>query len=169
MTCACGKTALYRFGAFGFCANHREQAVLACSTKRSPSPKTKFALDTCPKHMNKVQQQRRRQELLKANRTPAEVALATLLYADSLTRGKYLFQPLLKGFYPDFLNEEVRLIIEVDGWRHYTPSGKQRDAQRTAVFARSGYRVIRFANKDVLTNPRWVMQQIIAEQEGWDE
>src|SRR5271163_4260026 len=103
MVCACGKTALYRFGAHGYCAEHRHIAVRRCSTEAVPSAKVKFAIDIAPKHMSKVKKQKRVQALLKAAPTPAEIQLRRLLECCEDTRGEYEFQPMLYGFYPDFL------------------------------------------------------------------
>ena len=52
----------------------------------------------------------------------------------------------------DFASHRVRLIIEVDGGQHSEP----RDAQRTRALKSAGYRVIRFWNHDVLSNPEGV-------------
>lgn len=62
------------------------------------------------------------------------------------------------GFYiADFLCEEHRLIVEVDGWHHKDSAyDKARDAWLNAA----GYRVIRFWNNEVLTNVEGVLESI---------
>ncbi|WP_187973092.1 endonuclease domain-containing protein [Aquibium microcysteis] len=43
----------------------------------------------------------------------------------------------------DFVVQEHRLIIEVDGEHHFTAEGRARDARRAAWLAGVGYRVLR--------------------------
>jgi very-short-patch-repair endonuclease len=50
----------------------------------------------------------------------------------------------------DFLCREARLVVEVDGGQHADQIAY--DERRTAFLARSGLRVIRFWNCDVLTD-----------------
>ena len=43
----------------------------------------------------------------------------------------------------DFLASSVKLIVEVDGGYHTTPSGRRADARRDRYLAKLGYRVVR--------------------------
>jgi very-short-patch-repair endonuclease len=62
------------------------------------------------------------------------------------------------GFYiADFLCEEHRLIVEVDGSQH---KGSEYDKARDAWLNAAGYRVIRFWNNEVLTNVDGVLQRV---------
>lgn len=70
------------------------------------------------------------------------------------------FQYPIPPYIPDFVCLERRLIIEVDGRYHDTPSQQARDASRTAHLTRMGYRVLRFRNEAVLQSPQRTMQRI---------
>jgi very-short-patch-repair endonuclease len=59
----------------------------------------------------------------------------------------------------DFLCEERRLAIELDGGQH-TADG---DVSRTAWLSDRGIRVLRFWNNDVLSNLSGVLETISAE------
>jgi len=50
----------------------------------------------------------------------------------------------------DFLCVEAGLVVEVDGGQHADQVAY--DARRTAYLERSGLRVLRFWNSDVMTN-----------------
>jgi very-short-patch-repair endonuclease len=52
----------------------------------------------------------------------------------------------------DFYCPEKKLVIEVDGGQHYKTEGLEYDTTRTAYLESCGLNVIRFANKDVMTN-----------------
>ncbi len=62
----------------------------------------------------------------------------------------------------DFVSHAARLVIEIDGPMHETPDVNLRDAERTVWLNSQGYRVIRFANRDVLADPTGVADQIEA-------
>jgi very-short-patch-repair endonuclease len=52
-----------------------------------------------------------------------------------------------------------RLIVELDGETH---AGREAyDARRTAELEAQGWRVIRFANNDAMTNPEGVARAIL--------
>ncbi len=62
----------------------------------------------------------------------------------------------------DFYCPEKKLVIEVDGAQHYTKEGLEYDARRTAYLESCGLKVIRFANKEVMTNLAGVAEKILA-------
>ncbi|MGE5502548.1 MAG: endonuclease domain-containing protein [Ignavibacteriales bacterium] len=63
----------------------------------------------------------------------------------------------------DFMHHESRLIVEVDGPVHDEPEVAARDLQRTAWLQSQGYRVIRFAEKEVRENLFVVTERIATE------
>ena len=69
---------------------------------------------------------------------------------------KFRRQATLGPFIVDFLCDEVKLIVEIDGGQH-TESA---DADRTGELIAMGYRMIRFWNNEVLTNRDGVLQTI---------
>src|SRR3546814_16666052 len=57
------------------------------------------------------------------------------------------------------LSREPMLVIEIDGDTH---AGQEAyDRSRTVYFEEQGYRVIRFTNRDVLTNMDGVLEQLM--------
>jgi len=59
----------------------------------------------------------------------------------------------------DFACRTARLAIELDGGQH----DAARDAARTAIIEKYGYRILRFWNHDVLANTNGVLEAIRAE------
>ena len=57
----------------------------------------------------------------------------------------------------DFVCEEAKLVIEVDGGQH---SENAADLERTAFLNSAGYHVIRFWNNDVLSSTDGVLEEI---------
>lgn len=49
----------------------------------------------------------------------------------------------------------------MDGGQHYTPDGAAGDATRTAYLESLGLRVLRFSNRDVLTNADGVLEVLL--------
>jgi very-short-patch-repair endonuclease len=61
----------------------------------------------------------------------------------------------LGNYVVDFLCEEARVIVEVDGGQHAERVGH--DLARTEWLNAQGYRVVRFWNNDVLGNIEGVL------------
>ena len=102
---------------------------------------------------------RRARELRNAA-TPAERRLWRYL-ARSQLGAKFSRQMPVGPFFADFLCRELKLVVELDGFSH--DLRPERDAARDRWFADRGYRVLRFANADVLRDPEGVARAIQAE------
>ncbi len=63
---------------------------------------------------------------------------------------KWRHQAPIGPFYADILCWSERLVIEVDGDTH--ADGEKRDARRTRFIEHEGFRLIRYANADVMQN-----------------
>ncbi len=63
-------------------------------------------------------------------------------------------------FILDFYCAAAKLAVELDGSQHYTPEGKQYDAERREYLISQGIKVLRFSNADVLRNLYGVCQTI---------
>jgi len=61
----------------------------------------------------------------------------------------------------DFACHSSKVIIELDGDQHGEDSHVDYDAERTAYLASRGYRVIRFANWEVLDERQRVLDYIL--------
>ena len=71
------------------------------------------------------------------------------LLRENFPRARFRRQVPLRQYIADFASHSAKLVIEIDGGQHDGP----RDAARTNVIEREGYRVLRFWNNEVLGNP----------------
>ncbi|WP_293382965.1 DUF559 domain-containing protein [Phenylobacterium sp.] len=106
---------------------------------------------------------------LRRQDTIAEARLWNALRAHRLGGGEWKRRVPWGPYFLDFLCRDAALVVEVDGGRH---SEQVDDARRTAVIERSGLRVLRFWNTDVLTNRDGVCCTILeacgGERPGFD-
>lgn len=91
------------------------------------------------------------------NCTRAEKAMRALLEEEKIA---YEFQSRIGPYFPDFTLVREKLIIEVDGGYHNNPIQKHDDKLRTQHLERMKYKVVRYTNKAVLSNPEWVITNI---------
>ena len=91
--------------------------------------------------------------------TPAERVLWHHLRAHRFMRLSVRRQAPVGPFIVDLLIPEHRLVIEADGMGH----GSLRDVKRDKWLAAQGFRVLRPANRDVLTNLSGCLDAIAAQ------
>ena len=65
----------------------------------------------------------------------------------------------------DFVCEEIKLIIELDGGQHNEPENIEADKVRTEFLESKGFKVIRFWNKDINLNIAGVYEFLLNEVE----
>lgn len=94
---------------------------------------------------------------LRRNATDAETRLWYHLRNRQLLGCKFRRQQRVGRSVADFLCEEARLIVELDGGQHATSAS---DPARTAALEAAGYHVLRFWNHDVLGNTDGVLEEI---------
>ena len=96
--------------------------------------------------------------------TDAERLLWQHLRSRQLAGLKFRRQHPIGRYILDFVCLEAGLVIEVDGGQH----GPQHsyDEARTAWLGQRGYRVLRFWNNEVLTNPEGVRERIWRDVQG---
>ena len=98
---------------------------------------------------------------LRANMSPPEHALWSILRAHRLNGIKFTRQVECGPYYIDFAARMHRLAIELDGETH---AGREKqDAGRTAFLESKGWRVIRFTNHEIGSNPDGVAEAILRE------
>jgi very-short-patch-repair endonuclease len=106
---------------------------------------------------------------LRREDTVAEARLWNVLRAHRLGGWKWKRQVPWGPYFLDFLCRDAGLVVEVDGGQHSEAAGY--DARRTDFIERSGLRVLRFWNSDVLQNRDGVCQTILeacgGERLGW--
>ena len=91
--------------------------------------------------------------------TDAEKVLWNILRQPTHTF-KFRCQHPINDYIVDFICLEQRLIIEVDGAYHCEPQQQEDDQIRTDILSNMGYKVIRFTNEEVLSNPKAVLKTI---------
>ncbi len=72
-------------------------------------------------------------------------------------------QKAIGKYIVDFYCAKARLVIELDGGRHYTEEKLQKDKERTAMLESMGLTVLRFLNSDVDIHFRSVCEIIDTE------
>lgn len=100
----------------------------------------------------------KRAKAMRSAMTPAEARLWYHLRGKRFGKVKFNRQVVIGRYIADFCARSRRLIIEVDGDTH--AGNEARDAQRTAVLEREGYRVLRFTNAEVMRNEAGVLEVI---------
>lgn len=71
-------------------------------------------------------------------------------------------QKALGPYVVDFVCLSHRLIIEVDGDQHGTDEALAYDARRDAYLKKNGYRLLRFSNREVMTELEAVLDTVFA-------
>ena len=92
--------------------------------------------------------------------SPPERRLWSILHG--LRQHGYHFrrQHPIGPFYADFACVKEKLVIEADGATHAHDADVARDARRTAIIERYGFRVLRFWNHDIMGDPDGVPAEI---------
>ncbi len=101
--------------------------------------------------------QRQAARRLRRDMTLAERRLWRELRAHRVMCAWFRRQAPLGPYIADFVCHARKLVIEVDGGQH---CGSGHDARRDAWMRAEGYRVLRFWNNEVLSNPEGVMDRI---------
>ena len=96
------------------------------------------------------------------NPTEAENILWQALRGDQL-EAKFRRQHLIGDYIVDFVCLTKTLVIEVDGGYHNDKNQIQLDEERTLWLNQKGYKVVRFANEEVIGNLDEVLKKISAE------
>jgi very-short-patch-repair endonuclease len=97
---------------------------------------------------------------LRRDATEAENKLWRVLRNRQVDGVKFRRQVPIDRYFADFCWHDCMLIVELDGSQH--AEQERYDAARTAHLEAKGYRVLRFANLDVLTNIEGVVEAIRA-------
>ena len=92
--------------------------------------------------------------------TEAEARLWRIIRNRQIGGIKFSRQVPIGPYIADFAAWMPRLVIELDGDTH---TDQARDARRTVQIEQQGYRVIRFSNQDVTTNPEGVASVILGD------
>lgn len=94
--------------------------------------------------------------------SPPERLLWSILRAHRLSGWKFSRQVTVGHYIIDFAARREKLAIELDGHSHDGEVMAAKDAARTAAIEDLGWRLIRFTNSELATNPDGVAETILA-------
>ena len=100
---------------------------------------------------------------LRASQTDAEKLLWKLLRNRQIADTKFRRQHPLERYILDFYCHEKKLVIELDGSQHFEEKAKDYDQKRTEYLNQQGIKVLRFDNKQMLTETEAVLEMIYNE------
>jgi very-short-patch-repair endonuclease len=103
---------------------------------------------------------------LRGSMTDAEQALWHRLRRKQIRGVQFYRQKPVLGFIVDFYCARARLIIELDGGQHFEPEHAQKDIARDEALHKQGLGVLRFDNRQVLTEMDSVLSVIDGVVEG---
>ena len=99
---------------------------------------------------------------LRNNSTDAERRLWAKVRKKQLKGYQFYRQKIIGNFIVDFYSPKARLIIEVDGNHHPKDIQADRDSARDNYMKNRGLTVLRFSDREVLTNLDSVIEAIYA-------
>ena len=102
-----------------------------------------------------------RAKILRSNQTEAEKRLWGYLRAKRLQGWKFNRQVPVGNYIVDFICDEARLVIEVDGVTHSDNHQIRYDEKRTKYLESLGYRVFRCYNAEVYENLDGILESIL--------
>ncbi|MCH7387563.1 endonuclease domain-containing protein [Acinetobacter modestus] len=97
---------------------------------------------------------------LRKNMTDAEQLLWQRIRRKQILGLQFYRQKPILNFIVDFYCPKANLVIECDGGQHYTEEGLEADRVRDQVLGQLGLNVLRFDNRQVLTEIDAVVERI---------
>jgi len=97
---------------------------------------------------------------LRKNMTDAERRLWSCIRGKQLKGYQFYRQKIIGEYIVDFYCPKTKLVIELDGGQHYTEKGKEKDRIRDDYLAGAGLQVLRFSDREVLTQTEGVLGKI---------
>ena len=99
---------------------------------------------------------------LRKNSTDAERRLWSKLRLRQLNGFQFYRQRIIVNYIVDFFCPKAKLIIEVDGGQHYFGKTHDDDLKRDDYLKTLGFKVLRYSDRDVLTNIEGVGENILS-------
>jgi very-short-patch-repair endonuclease len=97
---------------------------------------------------------------LRTTTTDAERKLWSAVRRKQIKGRLFSRQKTIGRYIVDFYCASASLVVEIDGGQHYTGEGRDKDRQRDQALAAMGLKVLRFSDRDVLTNVQGVLEVI---------
>jgi very-short-patch-repair endonuclease len=104
---------------------------------------------------------------LRRNSTDAERRLWSKLKLRQLNGFQFYRQRIIVNYIVDFYCPKAKLVIEVDGGQHYYGKTQEKDLKRDVYLRSIGLKVLRFSDREVLTNIEGVGECILDNLGGW--
>ena len=104
---------------------------------------------------------------LRHNQTQAENHLWYFLRANRFQALKFKRQKVIGNYIVDFYCAKCKLIIEIDGDEHFTAEHKIYDDERSKILSLSGFKVIRYTNREIIHETKRVLDDILMEIENY--
>jgi very-short-patch-repair endonuclease len=101
--------------------------------------------------------------VLRSNMTDAEQCLWQRIRNRQIGGVQFYRQKTLLSYIVDFYSSGARLVIELDGSQHFEGEHQVKDQKRDAQLARVGIKVLRFDDRQVLTETEAVLKVIYDE------
>jgi very-short-patch-repair endonuclease len=108
---------------------------------------------------NKHEMKERRQEL-RREMTEPERLLWTRIRNRQIYGCKFRRQFSICAYVVDFYSPEIKLVVEIDGPSHDSADAIDYDKNRQEEIESLGIRIVKFTNKDVLSNLDMVINQL---------
>lgn len=97
---------------------------------------------------------------LRSNQTEAELLLWSKIRRKQIAQVQFYRQRPLLNYIVDFYCPKAKLVIECDGSQHYTTQGFEKDNIRDSCLAELGILVLRYDNRQILTQIDAVVEQV---------
>ena len=103
---------------------------------------------------------------LRKNSTDAERRLWSKLRLRQLNGFQFYRQRIIVNYIMDFFCPKAKLVVEVDGGQHYSGEKQKSDFKCDEYLKRIGIKVLRFSDREVLTNIDGVLENILENPGG---
>ena len=103
---------------------------------------------------------KRRSQELRNNMTTAEHFLWSKINNNQILRHRFYRQKPIGDYIADFYCPKAKLVIEVDGNLHRIKENIEYDKIRDQYMESLGLMILRFTNKEILTNIHMVVKKI---------
>ncbi|MFA6903587.1 MAG: DUF559 domain-containing protein [Gallionellaceae bacterium] len=100
---------------------------------------------------------------LRSNMTDAEQCLWQRIRNRQIGGVQFYRQKTLLSYIVDFYSPRVKLVIELDGSQHFEAEHQAKDQNRDEQLMRTGLRVLRFDDRQVLTETDAVLKVVYDE------
>jgi very-short-patch-repair endonuclease len=105
---------------------------------------------------------------LRKNLTPAEAKFWKIVQNSKFDGKKFRRQYSIGNYILDFYCPSERLAVELDGEVHFNDSARVYDFERRRFLEVSGVKVLRFENRRVFEDLKWMLD-VIKSNFGWNQ